>query len=163
MYFRTKFVFRRNFMNFNRAYILGNLTRDPELRQTPSGQSVATFGVATNSFFTDKTGQRQQRAEFHNIVVWGKQAEIANKFLKKGGLVFIEGRIQTRSWQDNQGQTRKTTEIVCERLQLGPRLGGAGMRDTESSSSGDVSQKKEENLPEINLEEDDIKAEDIPF
>jgi len=150
-------------MNFNRAYILGNLTRDPELRQTPSGQSVATFGVATNSFFTDKTGQRQQRAEFHNIVVWGKQAEIANKFLKKGGLVFIEGRIQTRSWQDNQGQTRKTTEIVCERLQLGPRLGGAGMRDTESSSSGDVSQKKEENLPEINLEEDDIKAEDIPF
>ncbi len=123
-------------MNFNRVYILGNLTRDPELRQTPSGQSVATFGVATNSFFTDKSGQRQQRAEFHNIVVWGRQAEIASKFLKKGGLVLIEGRLQTRSWQDNQGQTRKSTEIVCERMQLGPRTGGGAVpHDIDSSPS----------------------------
>lgn len=149
-------------MNFNRAYILGNLTRDPELRQTSSGQSVATFGVATNSFFTDKSGQRQQRAEFHNIVVWGRQAEIASKFLKKGGLVFIEGRIQTRSWQDNQGQTRKTTEIVCERMQLGPRTGGSGA-GTDDSPADNFSQEKEEDLPEINIEDDDIKAEDIPF
>jgi single-strand DNA-binding protein len=154
-------------MNFNKAFILGNLTRDPELRQTPSGQSVATFGVATNSFFTDRAGQRQQKAEFHNVVVWGKQAEVASKFLKKGGLVFIEGRMQTRSWQDNQGQTRRVMEIICERMQLGPRGGGSegggsGFRQESPSHEGVDFEPKEETLPEIDIE-DEIRAEDIPF
>lgn len=147
-------------MNLNKVMLLGNLTRDPELRQTPSGQSVATFGVATNSFYTDKSGQRQQKAEFHNIVVWGRQAEIASKFLKKGGLVYVEGRLQTRAWQDQQGQQRKTTEIVCERMQLGPRPGG-GYRggDAPQDAPGD---EQKEDLPEINIDEE-IKAEDVPF
>lgn len=154
-------------MNFNKVFILGNLTRDPELRQTPSGQSVATFGVATNSFFNDRAGQRQQRTEFHNVVVWGRQAEVASKFLKKGGMVFIEGRLQTRSWQDNQGQTRRVTEIICERMQLGPRSsgisGGDGGGHQESPSHEGIDfDSKENTLPEIDIE-DEIRAEDIPF
>ena len=152
-------------MNLNKVFILGNLTRDPELRQTPSGQSVCSFGVATNSFFQDKSGQRQQKTEFHNIVVWGRQAEIANQFLKKGGSVLIEGRLQTRSWQDKQGVTHRTTEIISERLQLGPRgTGGGGSsfeRNTPKEEGTDSSGKEE--LPEIRIDEEDIKPEDIPF
>lgn len=151
-------------MNVNKAFVLGNLTRDPELRQTPSGQSVATFGVATNSFFTDRSGQRQQKAEFHNIVAWGKQADIASRFLKKGGLVFVEGRLQTRSWQDNQGQTKRITEIICERIQLGPRGGSSGsdVRQEDASHDGIDFEPKEDAVPDIDIE-DEIKAEDIPF
>lgn len=149
-------------MNLNKAFILGNLTRDPELRQTPSGQSVCSFGVATNSFFQDKSGQRQQKTEFHNIVVWGRQAEIANQFLKKGGLVFIEGHLQTRSWQDKQGITHRTTEIISERLQLGPRGGGGTPFERGAPKEEGANPSKEE-LPEIRIDEEDIKPEDIPF
>jgi single-strand DNA-binding protein len=145
-------------MNLNKVFIFGNLTRDPELRQTPGGQSVCSFGVATNSFFSDKSGQRQQKTEFHNVVVWGRQAEVANQFLRKGSSVLIEGRLQTRSWQDKQGVQRKTTEIVTERMQLGPRTGGAG-----TSTPAPEEDRREEELPEINLEETEIKPEDIPF
>lgn len=163
-------------MNLNKAFLLGNLTRDPELRQTQSGQSVCSFSIATNSFFTDKSGQKQKKAEFHNVVVWGRQAEIASQFLKKGGLAFVEGRLQTRTWQDQQGQTRRTTEIIGERIQLGPRnvSSGGGVPGLPAQAGGFdkseeyVGQSNEsvggkENLPEINLDEDDIKAEDIPF
>ncbi len=152
-------------MNLNKVFILGNLTRDPELRQTPGGQSVCSFGVATNSFFQDKSGQRQQKTEFHNVVVWGRQAEIANQFLKKGGLVLVEGRLQTRSWQDKQGVNRKTAEIISERLQLGPRAGGDGSRTSFGGGdkpADDFEQHKEE-LPDIHIDEEDIKPEDIPF
>lgn len=144
-------------MNLNKVFILGNLTRDPELRQTPSGQSVCSFGVATNSFFSDKSGQRQQKAEFHNIVVWGRQAEVANQFLRKGSSVLIEGRLQTRSWEDKQGMQRKTTEIVTERMQLGPRPGAVAPAPAQEG------ERQEEELPEINLEDAEIKTEDIPF
>ena len=147
-------------MNFNKAIIVGNVTRDPELRQTASGQSVASFSVATNSFFSDKSGERQQRTEFHNVVAWGRQAEVVSQFSKKGSLILVEGRLQTRTWQDNQGQNRRTTEIVCERVQLGPR--GAG---SDQSFPKDESQDKggAEEVPEINLNEDEIKAEEVPF
>lgn len=148
-------------MNVNKVFILGNLTRDPELRQTPTGQSVCSFGVATNTFFTDRSGQRQKRAEFHTIVVWGRQAEIANQFLKKGSSVFVEGRLQTRSWQDKQGQPRKTTEIIGERIQLGPRPSGGAMAP---GGTPVVDETPKDELPEINLEEPgDIKPEEIPF
>jgi single-strand DNA-binding protein len=154
-------------MNLNKVFIFGNLTRDPELRQTASGQSVCTLGVATNSFFTDKkTGQKQKKTEFHSVVVWGRQAEVASQFLRKGSSVLIEGRLQTRTWQDKQGQNRSTTEIVCERMQLGPRPGfssqGSGAA-SPSSPSAPIDEVKEE-LPEINIEEgEEIKPEDIPF
>src|SRR3990167_8293286 len=109
-------------MNLNKVFVLGNLTRDPELRQTPSGQNVATIGVATNRMWTDKGGNKQTQVEFHNVVLWGRLAEIANQYLSKGRLVFVEGRLTTRSWQDQQGQKKYRTEIIAENMQLGPRF-----------------------------------------
>ncbi len=153
-------------MNLNKIFILGRLTADPQLRTTPSGQSVASFAVATNRIWTDKSGNRKEDAEFHNIVAWGKQAEIASQFLTKGGLVLIEGRIQTRSWQDKQGQNRKTTEIICERLQLGPRPGGGGTpRQSPGSSAPESQLLPAEEVPVINIEEgkEEINPEDLPF
>ncbi|MEK7635560.1 MAG: single-stranded DNA-binding protein [Patescibacteria group bacterium] len=148
-------------MNLNKVFILGRLTADPQLRTTPSGQSVASFGVATNRVWTDKSGAKQQGVEYHNIVAWGRQAEIINQFLSKGGLVFIEGRLQTRTWQDQQGQSRKTTEIICEKMQLGPRQGD-GNKSSPRQNSGTDEPTKEE-LPEIDIGEGEIKAEDLPF
>jgi single-strand DNA-binding protein len=145
-------------MNLNKVFILGNLTRDPELRSTPAGQSVASFGIATNSFYTDKNGQKQKRVEFHNVVVWGRQAEIASQFLKKGSLALIEGRLQTREWQTRAGERRSTTEIIAERIQFGPRSSGAGAPQGEKTN-----EVVEEQLPEINIEDPEIKVEDIPF
>ena len=148
-------------MNLNKVFILGRLTADPQLRTTPSGQSVASFGVATNRVWKDKAGAKQKDVEFHNIVAWGRQAEIINQFLLKGGLVFIEGRIQTRTWQDQQGQSRKTTEIICENMQLGPRQGDGNKPFSRQDSGTDEAVK--EDLPEIDIGEGEIKAEDLPF
>ncbi|MEK7197872.1 MAG: single-stranded DNA-binding protein [Patescibacteria group bacterium] len=153
-------------MNLNKAFILGNLTRDPELRQTPTGQNVANFGVATNRVWSDPTGNKQTQTEFHNVVVWGRLAEIASEYLAKGRLVFIEGRITTRSWQDQQGQKKYRTEIVAENMQLGPRpqltpnpnqTGEAASRESEPSFNSN-----RETLPEVQLDEE-IKVENIPF
>ena len=108
-------------MNLNKVFIIGRLTANPEIRTTPNGQSVSSFGVATNRYWTDKNGQRQEETEFHNIVVWGRQAEIVVQYLIKGSLVYIEGRLRTRTWQDKEGHNRRTTEIITERLQLGPK------------------------------------------
>lgn len=113
-------------MNLNKAFVLGNVTRDPEVRSMPSGQQVASFGIATNRFYTDGTGQKKQDVEFHNIVAFGKLADIAQRFLTKGSLVLIEGRIKTRNWQNQQGAKQYRTEIIAEGLQLGPRPGGGG-------------------------------------
>lgn len=111
-------------MNLNRAILVGRVTKDPELKTTPSGQPVATFSLATNQTYTDKAGVKKESAEFHNIVFWGKQAEVAAKFLIKGSLCLVEGRIVTRSWDDTKtGEKKRTTEIVGEKLQLGPRPG----------------------------------------
>jgi single-strand DNA-binding protein len=160
-------------MNLNKVFILGNLTRDPELRQTPTGQSVATFGIATNSFYTDKAGQKQKKAEFHTIVVWGRQAEVASQFLKKGSSALIEGRLQTRTWQDKQGGNRQTTEIVCERIQLGPRpIAGSrpdGAYDAVGGSPRGTGQNApavdevRDELPEISVDDGEIRPENIPF
>lgn len=160
-------------MNLNKVFIIGNLTRDPELRQTPSGQAVCSFGVATNSFYTDKGGSRQTRVEYHNIVLWGRQAELANQFLTKGSNVFIEGRLQTRAWEGKDGQQRKTTEIVGERVQFGPRpLGGRGEapsgnsaapRNAETGSGSGVDSPQAEEIPVIDIDADEIKPEDLPF
>jgi single-strand DNA-binding protein len=155
-------------MNLNKAFIIGNLTRDPELRQTPGGQAVCTFGVATNSYYTDKSGGRQTKTEYHNIVLWGRQAELASQFLTKGSNVFIEGRIQTRSWEGKDGQQRKTTEIVGERVQFGQRPGGGvspSVRQREDGNVHAASADAEpiEEIPVIDIDADDIKPEDLPF
>lgn len=145
-------------MNLNKVFILGNLTRDPELRQTATGQNVATFGVATNRIWSNQSG-KQTQTEFHNVVVWGRLAEIANQYLGKGRLVFVEGRLTTRTWQDQTGQKRTRTEIVGENLQLGPRLQGTSQT---SAASAPVAPAAIEPLPEVQLDEE-IKVEDIPF
>jgi single-strand DNA-binding protein len=110
----------------NKVILIGNLGRDPEVRSTPSGQPVANFTIATNRRWKDKNGQRQEQTEWHNIVVWGKQAEIAGQYLTKGKQIYLEGRLQTRSWDDRQtGEKKYRTEIVCENFQmLGSRGGG---------------------------------------
>lgn len=152
-------------MNLNKVFILGRLTSDPQLRTTPGGQSVGSFSIATNRVWTDKSGARQEEVEYHNIVVWAKQAEIASQFLKKGSLALVEGRLQTRSWQDKQGQPRKTTEIVCERLQLGPRPAGGDFTPRASGKGKPENRPAAEEIPTIELETDakDVHPEDLPF
>jgi single-strand DNA-binding protein len=112
-------------MNLNKVILIGRLTGDPQLRTTPVGQQVATFSMATNRTWSDKSGAKKEDVQFHNIVVWGRQAEIAQRFLTKGGMVLIEGRLKSRDWTDKQGGKRRTTEIVAEFMQLGPRAAGA--------------------------------------
>ena len=154
------------FMNLNKVILVGRLTQDPNLKTTPSGQSVCSFGLATNRVWTDKSNQKQEKAEFHNIVLWQKLAEVASQYLKKGNLVLIEGRIQTRSWQDQEGNKRYKTEIVAENMQLAPRnTPGANFRQQKQQSEQSRNQVPEENIPVIeeNQEEKEIDVKDIPL
>jgi single-strand DNA-binding protein len=120
----------------NKVILIGNLGKDPELRYTPSGQPTASFSLATTEKWTDKNGQRQERTEWHNIVVWGKLAELVNQYLKKGRSAYVEGRISTRSWDDRDGNKKYRTEIVAREIQF---LGGPGQ-----ASSGDAAQDSPE-------------------
>ncbi len=154
-------------MNFNKVFILGNLTRDPELKTTPSGQSVATFGVATNRIWIDKNGQKQSEVEFHNVVVWGRLAETAARYLAKGKLVFVEGRLKTRTWTDQSGVRRSRTEIIAQNFQLGPRLPSemAGVSISEGVDA-ESPMALDEVSPEADIpvvSEDEISADDLPF
>lgn len=132
-------------MNFNKAIIVGNLTRDPEMRTTTSGQQVASFGIATNRVWTNQDGSRQEATEFHNIVAFGKLADICSKYLNKGKLVLIEGRIQTRSWQDQSGNKKYWTEIIAENMQMGPR-GGDGSAPVKPAQPNN-NQNQPNNMP----------------
>jgi single-strand DNA-binding protein len=118
-------------MSVNKVILVGRLGRDPETRYTGGGQAVANFSVATDESYKDKNGERQKRTAWHKIVVWGKQAEIAQQYLKKGSLVFIEGRIQSREWQDKEGQKRTSFEIVANNFRM---LGGRG--DAAAAGAG---------------------------
>jgi single-strand DNA-binding protein len=142
-------------VNLNKVFLVGRLTRDPQAKSLPSGQQVANFGLATDRFYFDKNRQKQQQTEFHNIVMFGKLAEIASQYLKKGSLTLIEGRLQTRSWQDSSGNKRSRTEIVAERMQMGPRSAGKIAPTKEEPSST-------EEIPVIE-EETEIDVKDIPF
>jgi single-strand DNA-binding protein len=128
----------------NKAIILGNLGNDPEMRTTQSGSQVANFNIATNEKFKDSSGEWQERTEWHKIVAFGRTAEICGQYLSKGRSVFIEGRIQTRKWEDKEGQTRYSTEIVCQNMQmLGGRgeggMGGGGGGGGMAAASGEPS------------------------
>lgn len=147
----------------NKVILIGNLGRDPEVRSTPSGQAVASFTLATNRRWRDKNGQKQEETEWHNIVVWGKQAEIAGQYLTKGKQIYLEGRLQTRSWEDrNSGEKKYRTEIVCDNFQMLSRgdmeggRGGGGSRDFGGGSSGGGPSYDD---PGYGPEDDD----DIPF
>lgn len=167
-------------MYLNKVMLYGNLTRDPELRAIPSGQQVATFGIATNRTFKNKEGQQQDQTEFHNIVAFGRTAEVMGQYLKKGRPVFIEGRIQTRSW-DKDGTKQYRTEIVVDSFQFGPQAGGTdggGARSSAPSSAPSAGASRPASVaPEqtggtddfggtgdaIQYPDDEINPEDIPF
>ncbi len=165
-------------MNLNKVFLVGRLTRDPEIRVLPNGQQVATFGLATDRFYTDKTsGQRQKKTEFHNIVMFSRLAEIAAQYLKKGSLTLIEGRLQTRDWQDQAtGQKRYRTEIVAESMQLGPKptensgnyqpqqnyQTAPAAKPAVASPSESSAKQAESDVPIIE-EDGDIDVKNIPF
>jgi single-strand DNA-binding protein len=153
-------------VNLNKVFLVGRLVTDPEVRSTPAGQSVCSFRLATNRIWTDsKTGQKQQATEYHTIVLWRKLAEIASQFLTKGSLVLIEGRLQTRSWQDSSGNKRYRTEIVAQGLQLGPRAAGKVIPAEREVAPGSEDQDlgKQEEIPIIEEEEEEIDVKDIPL
>ena len=141
--------------------IIGNLTQDPDVRQTPTGQNVCTVGIATNRSWIDKSsGQRQDKAEFHNVVLWGRLAEIAGQYLRKGKQVYIEGRLQTRNWEAQDGTKRYRTEIVAENMMmLGTRADSGGSYGTAEVQAAPLESSPEPSMPE----KEDVKIEDIPF
>lgn len=152
-------------MYLNKAIIIGNLTRDPELKSLPSGMQVASFSVATNRVWKDANGGKQESVDYHNIVVFGKQAETSAQYLKKGASALIEGRIQTRSWDGPDGKKQYRTEIVADRVQFGPRAagntgGGYESAPAATASSNQASSPKED---AIAYPDDEINPEDIPF
>ena len=141
-------------MNLNKAMIIGNLTRDPETRTTPNGQTVTTFSVATNFVWTDASGQKQKKAEYHNIVTWRKLAEICAQYLHKGNKVYIEGRLQTREWEGQDGNKRQRTEIIADNMIMLDTKGGS---DTAApATDGSYEQP-------ATPSDDEIKIENIPF
>jgi single-strand DNA-binding protein len=148
-------------MYLNKAMIYGNLTRDPEQKALPSGMTVCTFGLATNRVYKDREGKRQESTDYHNVVVFGRQAETCAQYLRKGAGAFVEGRLQTRSWEKD-GAKQYRTEIVADRVQFGPRSGGAG---GEGFSGGNSSKSadKQEGGGALEYPEEEINPEDIPF
>lgn len=171
-------------MNLNKVMLIGRLTRDPEIRTTPSGQTVTRIGLATNHVYNDKSGQKQERTDFHNLVLWGRTAEIAGQYLTKGQEAYFEGRLTYGTFTGKDGVERKTTDIVVETMQLGSRAQGSSMsrgqqtaRPAQQAGSWQKSpaavapavapsaRQDEERIPSINLddEKDDIRIEDVPF
>ncbi len=152
-------------MNLNKVFLIGRLVSDPETRTTSVGQQVCSFRLATNRVWNNaKSGQKQESTEYHGIVLWGRLAEIASQFLTKGSLALIEGRIQTRSWQDNSGNKRYRTEIIGERLQLGPRGGTSSTGFGQGPNKTINNQRKEPAVDEIPIvDEEEVDIKDIPF
>ncbi|MFC1751619.1 single-stranded DNA-binding protein [Patescibacteria group bacterium] len=151
-------------MNLNKAYIIGNLTRDPELKTLPSGTAVASFGMATNRIWKNQAGEKQTDTQFHNIVAFGRQGEIAHQYLKKGSMALIEGRIQTRTWDGQDGNKRNRTEIVVERLQLGPRRSGESFEANDAPATpARKSSPEKETLDTIEYPEENNNPDEIPF
>ncbi|MCE9541016.1 single-stranded DNA-binding protein [Candidatus Kaiserbacteria bacterium] len=145
-------------MYINKAILFGNLTRDPELRALPSGMNVCNFSIATNRVYKDKDGKKQEQTDFHNVVVFGRQADTVNQYLKKGSSAYIEGRMQTRSWEQN-GEKKYRTEVVADSVQFGPRGSGTGGGRKQEDDSQDAPAAG----AGIDYPKDDINPDDIPF
>ncbi len=151
-------------MYLNKVIIFGNLTRDPELRSLPTGGNVASFGIATNRTWRTSEGQKQEATEYHNIVVFGRQAETTAQYLHKGDSALVEGRLQTRNWDAQDGSKRSRTEIVAERVQFGPKRGaGSGGAPVASPVGGNAASRPAAPVGEVEYPEEDINPEDIPF
>lgn len=166
--------------SLNRVLLIGNLTRDPELRYTPQGNAVCTFGLATNRSWTTEDGGRKEEAEFHTIVAWNKLAEICAQYLAKGRQAFVEGRLSTREWEGQDGTKRRTTEIVASEViflggggaprsedielpsDLGTEVAGGGQKE-EAASQEEALKKEEKKAKEVKKEDSGEEGEDIPF
>ncbi|RJR13586.1 single-stranded DNA-binding protein [Candidatus Parcubacteria bacterium] len=146
-------------MYINKVFLFGNLTRDPELRALPSGVNVCNFSVATNRVYRDRDGKKQEQADFHNVVVFGRQADIVSQYLKKGRSVFIEGRMQTRSWEKD-GQKQYRTEVIADRVQFGPSGGAGGGAGGKRPQAEEPDQSGGSG---IDYPKDEINPDDIPF
>src|SRR6185295_7284069 len=148
-------------MYLNKAILIGNLTRDPELRSLPSGIKVCSFSIATNRVWKDKNGARQESADYHNVVVFGRQAETVAQYMKKGSSILVEGRMQTRSWDDKtSGEKKYRTEVIADRTQFGPKGGQGG---NGGSGATPAPKASSEEVDAIEYPEEDINPEDIPF
>lgn len=155
-------------MYLNKTFLFGNLTRDPEMRSLPNGNKVTSFSLATNRVYKDANGAKQEQVEYHNVVVFGRQAETSAQYLKKGQGVLIEGRIQTRSWDDKTtGEKKYRTEIVADAVQFGPKSGGAPSGNAAGAQTGDLSptpvQTSGADLDTIDYGDANVNIDDIPF
>jgi len=151
-------------MYLNKALVIGNLTRDPEIKSLPSGIQVCTFSLATNRVWKNKEGVKQESADYHNIVVFGRQAETTAQFLRKGASALVEGRMQTRSWDAADGTKKYRTEIVADRIQFGPRPTGSAPTSAKASAGKPAEVSDEApSIDTIDYPEESISPEDIPF
>jgi len=149
-------------MYLNKIYLIGNLTRDPELKSLPSGIKVTSFGLATNRVWRDQAGAKKEATEFHNVVVFGRQAETVAQYLKKGASALVEGRIQTRSWDDKDGTKKYRTEIIAERIQFGPKGGGGGGATGAPSGKAGKAVEEAGEVEAIEYPDEEL-TKDIPF
>ena len=149
-------------MNLNKVFIIGNLTRDPESRSLPNGTPISSFCVATNRVWK-KDGEQQKDTQFHNVVAFGRLAEICNQYLKKGGLVLVEGRIQTRNWEAQDGAKRNKTEIIMESMQMGPRKNNSTTTPNSNETTATPTNQNTESLDTIEYPEENNNPDKIPF
>ncbi|MDC1205518.1 single-stranded DNA-binding protein [Candidatus Pacebacteria bacterium] len=149
-------------MYLNKAMIYGNLTRDPELKSLPSGINVCSFSLATNRIYNDRDGKRQENVDYHNITVFGKQAENCAKYLTKGSSAYVEGRLQTRSWETD-GTKHYRTEIIADRVQFGPRSGGGGGGEAAPKAEASKGGEDDRKPATPDYPEEEINPDDIPF
>jgi single-strand DNA-binding protein len=152
-------------MYLNKVLLYGNLTRDPELKALPSGVKVVSFSIATNRTYKDKNGQKQDSVEYHNLVAFGKQAELISQYMKKGKAIYVEGRLQTRSWDGADGKKNYRTEIVLESFQFGASAGGGAQATSSGSPAAKTADAPADETPmdSIQYPEEDINPDDIPF
>ena len=149
-------------MYLNKTFLFGNLTRDPEMKSLPNGTAVTQFSIATNRIYKDAQGQKQEQAEYHNIVIFGRQAETVAQYMKKGSSILVEGRMQTRSWDDKgTGEKKYRTEIIADRTQFGSK--GTPSNNAPATSTPSSEAPKEDDMGGIEYPEEDINPEDIPF
>ncbi|XLQ20720.1 MAG: single-stranded DNA-binding protein [Candidatus Moraniibacteriota bacterium] len=160
-------------MNVNKAIVVGRLTRDPEKRTTQTGQSITNFSVATSSKWKGQDGQQNEKTEFHNVIAWGKRGEVIAQYMTKGQEIYVEGRLETSSWDDKDtGKKMYRTEIVMENFEFGAKAGAGGggqqggyNNNQNTAPAAAPEQPKEEEIPTINLDDeaDEVKIEDVPF
>lgn len=166
MYFWDKYTFLLAYtyiMDLNKVQIIGRITQDIELRQTPNGQNVTTLSIATNRNWTDGQGNKQEQAEFHNVVLWAKLAEIASQYLAKGRKCYIEGRLQTRSWEAQDGSKRYRTEIVGENMIMLDGNGNSSDMPTQSPRDDSPVNDTPAIKKSAPKQEEEISVEDLPF